>query len=171
MSQRQLGALSGVDHSTISRLLRGDRTPSLETATKLVHALRMDWSDDQVATYFDLLPERTLFPIQRVESALLGDAELDDDDVKALMSHYLMRRGQRRQRGDARSAGSSPMERQSRAGPDGRHASEGPRIRDNGAQPGGISSAARSAPGVRAEPRVGSEAGVTRTPARPSSSS
>jgi len=32
MSQRQLAQQSGVDHSTISRLIRGDRTPSLGTA-------------------------------------------------------------------------------------------------------------------------------------------
>ena len=35
MSQRQLAQQSGVDHSTISRLIRGDRMPSLGTATKL----------------------------------------------------------------------------------------------------------------------------------------
>jgi transcriptional regulator with XRE-family HTH domain len=35
MSQRQLAQQSGVDHSTISRLVRGDRMPSLGTATKL----------------------------------------------------------------------------------------------------------------------------------------
>ena len=29
MSQRQLAQQSGVDHSTISRLIRGDRMPSL----------------------------------------------------------------------------------------------------------------------------------------------
>jgi transcriptional regulator with XRE-family HTH domain len=34
MSQRQLAQQSGVDHSTISRLIRGDRTPSLATATR-----------------------------------------------------------------------------------------------------------------------------------------
>ena len=33
MSQRQLAQQSGVDHSTISRLIRGDRMPSLGTAT------------------------------------------------------------------------------------------------------------------------------------------
>ena len=40
MSQRQLAQQSGVDHSTISRLVRGDRTPSLGTATKLARGLR-----------------------------------------------------------------------------------------------------------------------------------
>src|SRR3954451_825219 len=39
MSQRQLAQQSGVDHSTISRLVRGDRTPSLGTATKMARGL------------------------------------------------------------------------------------------------------------------------------------
>lgn len=38
-SQRELGARSGVDHSTISRLLRGDREPTLATALKIVEVL------------------------------------------------------------------------------------------------------------------------------------
>jgi len=39
MSQRQLAQQSGVDHSTISRLIRGDRMPSLGTATKLARGM------------------------------------------------------------------------------------------------------------------------------------
>ena len=35
LTQRQLAHKSGVDHSTISRLLREDRMPSLRTATLL----------------------------------------------------------------------------------------------------------------------------------------
>jgi transcriptional regulator with XRE-family HTH domain len=96
LSQRQLGMLSGVSHSTISRLLSNRRSPTLETATKLVHALRLDWTDEQVATYFDLLPEQTLFPTQRVESALRGDGGLEDPDVRAVMDHYLVLRAKRR---------------------------------------------------------------------------
>jgi transcriptional regulator with XRE-family HTH domain len=173
MSQRQLGALSGVDHSTISRLLRGQRMPTLETATKLVHALRMEWTDDQVATYFDLLPERTLFPIQRVESALRGDLELGDDDVKAIMDHYLKRRIDRRRVSGiaapeaAEAAGTGPR---ARAGPDGHQALPASFVRP-GRQAGGISSAPRSARGREIEPEIGIDAGVTGTPARPSSSS
>ncbi len=96
LSQRQLAAMSGVNHSTISRLVNDGRSPSLETATNLVRALRLEWTHEQIATYFDLLPERTLFPTQRVESALRGDLELDDADVRAIMEQYLHRR--RRQR-------------------------------------------------------------------------
>ena len=49
MSQRQLAQQSGVDHSTISRLIRGDRMPSLGTATKLARGLReiLDDADTQ----------------------------------------------------------------------------------------------------------------------------
>ena len=47
MSQRQLAQQSGVDHSTISRLIRGDRMPSLGTATKLARGLR-ELRDDAV---------------------------------------------------------------------------------------------------------------------------
>jgi transcriptional regulator with XRE-family HTH domain len=174
MSQRQLGALSGVDHSTISRLLRGDRTPSLETATKLVHALRMEWTDEQVATYFDLLPERTLFPIQRVESALRGDLELDDDDVKAIMDHYLKRRVGRRREASTVTAETAEASPPSRAGPAvaREHAPPAPRpIAVSRAQVGGTSRTARSARGLGTEPAIGIDAGVTGTPARPSSSS
>ena len=61
MSQRQLAALSGVDHSTISRLLRHDRTPSLATATKLAGALRHvrgEQGESDTADYFDRNPRK-----------------------------------------------------------------------------------------------------------------
>ena len=49
MSQRQLAQQSGVDHSTISRLIRGDRMPSLGTATKLARGLREIREDSDTA--------------------------------------------------------------------------------------------------------------------------
>ncbi len=51
MSQRQLAQQSGVDHSTISRLIRGDRMPSLGTATKLARGLREIRDDADTAPY------------------------------------------------------------------------------------------------------------------------
>ena len=96
MSQRQLAHLSGVNHSTVSRILSDGRAPSLETATKLAHALRLDWSDEKIAAYFDILAERTIPPTQRVETALRGDPNLGEDDIRALMTAYLMRRGRPR---------------------------------------------------------------------------
>ena len=55
MSQRQLAQQSGVDHSTISRLVRGDRTPSLGTATKLARGLRELRDETETPHYFGLL--------------------------------------------------------------------------------------------------------------------
>jgi transcriptional regulator with XRE-family HTH domain len=42
MSQRQLAYFSGIDHSTVSRLASGDRTPNLDTAIRLRAILRAD---------------------------------------------------------------------------------------------------------------------------------
>jgi transcriptional regulator with XRE-family HTH domain len=101
MSQRQLAMLAGINHSAISRIVNGHASPTLETATKLVHALRMEWTGDQIATYFDLLPESTLLPTQRVESALRGDGTLGDVEVRAIMQHYLALRAHRKRAGTA----------------------------------------------------------------------
>jgi transcriptional regulator with XRE-family HTH domain len=95
MSQRQLAALSGVDHSTISRLLLHDRRPSLATATKLAGALRHVEGEPATADYFERIPEETLFPARRVEMALRGDDLLDDEEVRRLMSMYLEARRRR----------------------------------------------------------------------------
>ena len=55
MSQRQLAQQSGVDHSTISRLIRGDRMPSLGTATKLARGLRELHDDADTPAYLGLV--------------------------------------------------------------------------------------------------------------------
>ena len=55
MSQRQLAQQSGVDHSTISRLVRGDRMPSLGTATKLARGLRELGENDEGPQYLGLM--------------------------------------------------------------------------------------------------------------------
>jgi len=95
MSQRQLAALSGVDHSTISRLLLHDRRPSLATATKLARALRQVEGETDTADYFERVPEETIFPSRRVEMALRADELLDDAEVRRLMSLYLDARRRR----------------------------------------------------------------------------
>ena len=77
MSQRQLALQSGVDHSTISRLIKGDRMPSLGTATKLARGLREIHDEAEGPTYFAGLAARQLLPTSRVEYALRGD-ELAD---------------------------------------------------------------------------------------------
>ena len=62
MSQRQLAQQSGVDHSTISRLVRGDRTPSLGTATKLARGLRELRDETDTPQYFGLRPPAPATP-------------------------------------------------------------------------------------------------------------
>jgi transcriptional regulator with XRE-family HTH domain len=96
MSQRSLAARSGVNHSTISRLLRGDRTPNLETATKLASALRPLAEVDDLLRYFSAQEVASVFPTKRVEAALRGDGDLTDWDVRQLMDDYLRRRADRR---------------------------------------------------------------------------
>jgi len=82
MSQRQLAQQSGVDHSTISRLIRGDRMPSLGTATKLARGLRELRDDADTPQYLGLVAAGNTNPAARVEYALRADEllrELRDD--------------------------------------------------------------------------------------------
>src|SRR5262245_62724036 len=67
MSQRQLAQQSGVDHSTISRLIRGDRMPSLGTATKLARGLRELRDDADTPQYLGLVASGNTNPTARVE--------------------------------------------------------------------------------------------------------
>ena len=73
MSQRQLAQQSGVDHSTISRLIRGDRMPSLGTATKLARGLRELRDDADTPQYLGLVAAGATNPTARVEYALRAD--------------------------------------------------------------------------------------------------
>jgi len=95
MSQRQLALQSGVDHSTISRLIKGDRMPSLGTATKLARGLREIRDEAEGPTYFAGLAARQLMPTSRVEYALRGDEVLTDGDVRELMQAYIAARARR----------------------------------------------------------------------------
>jgi transcriptional regulator with XRE-family HTH domain len=89
MSQRQLALQSGVDHSTISRLIKGDRMPSLGTATKLARGLREIRDEAEGPAYFASLANRHLMPTTRVEYALRGDEVLTEGDVRELMQAYI----------------------------------------------------------------------------------
>ena len=109
MSQRQLALQSGVDHSTISRLIKGDRMPSLGTATKLARGLREISDESEGPAYFaSLQTQRTVMPTTRVEYALRGDDALTEGDVREVMQTYISVRTRR-----ARSAAN---------GSNGRHA-------------------------------------------------
>ncbi len=89
MSQRQLAQQSGVDHSTISRLIRGDRMPSLGTATKLARGLRELRDDADTPAYLGLVSSGTTNPTARVEYALRSDDLLSEAQVRQIMEYYL----------------------------------------------------------------------------------
>jgi transcriptional regulator with XRE-family HTH domain len=95
MSQRQLAQQSGVDHSTISRLVRGDRTPSLGTATKLAQGLRELRDEADTPHYFGLIASANSHPTARVEYALRGDDLLNEPQVRQVMEYYLALRMRR----------------------------------------------------------------------------
>jgi transcriptional regulator with XRE-family HTH domain len=89
MSQRQLAQQSGVDHSTISRLIRGDRMPSLGTATKLARGLRELRDDADTTQYLGLVATANTNPTARVEYALRADELLSEAQVRQIMEYYL----------------------------------------------------------------------------------
>jgi transcriptional regulator with XRE-family HTH domain len=110
MSQRQLAQQSGVDHSTISRLIRGDRMPSLGTATKLARGLRELRDDADTPQYLGLVAAGSTNPTARVEYALRADDLLSEPQVRQIMEYYLavrMRRFGRAFPGGASSSGPS----------------------------------------------------------------
>jgi transcriptional regulator with XRE-family HTH domain len=86
MTQRQLAALSGVDHSTISRLVRGERRPTLTTATALRRTLSAIRS----------VPDSSTDPTLSVLRALQGDALLNAADVSQVMQLYVDLRQRRK---------------------------------------------------------------------------
>ena len=101
MSQRQLAQQSGVDHSTISRLIRGDRMPSLGTATKLARGLREIRDDAEAPQYLGTVTGATTNPTARVEYALRADDVLTEPQVRQIMEYYLAVRMRRFGRGYA----------------------------------------------------------------------
>jgi transcriptional regulator with XRE-family HTH domain len=99
MSQRQLAQQSGVDHSTISRLIHGDRMPSLGTATKLARGLREIRDDAEAPQYLSTVAMGTANPTARVEYALRADDLLSEPQVRQVMEYYLAVRMRRFARG------------------------------------------------------------------------
>jgi transcriptional regulator with XRE-family HTH domain len=92
MSQRQLATRSGVDHSTISRLIRSDRQPSLATASRISRVLR-DTEDGELPGRHPAAPSPALHdPVARVERALRADERLSEAQVRRLMYQYLAER-------------------------------------------------------------------------------
>jgi transcriptional regulator with XRE-family HTH domain len=101
MSQRQLAQQSGVDHSTISRLIHGDRMPSLGTATKLARGLREIRDDADAPLYLSAVTTSNTNPTARVEYALRADEFFTEPQVRQVMEYYLAVRMHRFGRGYA----------------------------------------------------------------------
>jgi transcriptional regulator with XRE-family HTH domain len=108
LTQRQLAQKSGVDHSTVSRLLRGERVPSLRTAAMLARGL--GWPEDVGRNDDRFLGASS--PTARVEYALRLDELLDERGVRAIMDMYLAERVQTATRAAAsakKAAGKTPV--------------------------------------------------------------
>jgi transcriptional regulator with XRE-family HTH domain len=88
ISQRQLAMRSGVHHSTISRLVRHRRTPSLSTAIRLARVLEPSGAMPSIRS----IDARSTSPPTRVEFALRSDPTLSPTDVRDLMRAYVRRR-------------------------------------------------------------------------------
>ena len=163
MSQRQLAQQSGVDHSTISRLIRGDRMPSLGTATKLARGLREIRDDSDTSTALGVVSVGPQNPTARVEYALRADEALSEPQVRQIMEYYLAVRVRR----FARTYSSVGATEQGHNG-NGSMSSAGSRLRPR-RRP---SRPVATAPSVRAlPPRYGAPRPAvrppTRTPGRP----
>jgi transcriptional regulator with XRE-family HTH domain len=101
LTQRQLAQKSGIDHSTISRLVRGDRTPSLRTANLLARSLGMGEGLDGM---YRLGPGSAGTPAARVEYALRLDDLLAEPQIRHIMNVYLAARLRQLRRDTATSA-------------------------------------------------------------------
>jgi transcriptional regulator with XRE-family HTH domain len=104
MSLRQLALRSGVNVSTVSRIVRGERRPTLRTAVRLARVVRDNADESSATRFFGSLTAESLDPVREVERALRSDGELDDDDVRRVMQVYL---GARRGGGQATSTESA----------------------------------------------------------------
>jgi transcriptional regulator with XRE-family HTH domain len=89
LTQRQLAGKSGVDHSTISRLVRSDRVPSWTTANRLVRSLGIAEGPAGISHQG---PGNTENPAARVEHALRLDDLLSESQVRDIMNVYLAAR-------------------------------------------------------------------------------
>ena len=89
---RYLALRAGVDHSTISRLMQGDRLPTLGTARRLHAAL----GGPDPLTFFGGAATPRADPVRRVEEALRADPALSRAAVRELLDHYHRLRQARR---------------------------------------------------------------------------
>ena len=87
MSLRQLAVHSGVSASTVSRVVRGDRQPSLQTALRLANVLRAVGDDFNPAAQIGAMVDR-FEPATDIERALRADSRLSETDVRRIMMMY-----------------------------------------------------------------------------------
>jgi transcriptional regulator with XRE-family HTH domain len=83
---RYLAMRSGVDHSTISRLMKGQRAPMLRTASRLQAALMGGNPGTLLGIQMD---PKAVAPVERVSAALRADPQLDPQRAKAVLRYYL----------------------------------------------------------------------------------
>ncbi len=159
MSQRQLAQQSGVDHSTISRLIRGDRMPSLGTATKLARGLREIREDSDTSAALGVVSVGPQNPTARVEYALRADEALTEPQVRQIMEYYLAVRMRRYGRTFAEGSSSGTSGDRSRERQMG--ASAGP-----GARPLGVTGLGTTVRSVGNGGAVSTVRTVTRTSGR-----
>jgi transcriptional regulator with XRE-family HTH domain len=89
MSLRQLANRSGVNVSTVSRIVRGERRPTLRTAVRLARVVRENADESSATRFFGAMTAETLDPVREVERALRGDGSLGDEEVRTVMNVYL----------------------------------------------------------------------------------
>jgi transcriptional regulator with XRE-family HTH domain len=94
MSLRQLAARSGVNASTVSRVARGDRRPSLRTALRFVNVLHEGQDAFDPATHLRSV-SREFDPVAGIERALRADSQLSEANVRRVMRLYHGLRGQK----------------------------------------------------------------------------
>lgn len=92
MSLRQLAHRSGVNVSTVSRIVRGERRPTLRTAVRLAKVVRENADESSATKFFGAMTAESLDPVRDVERALRGDGLLDDNAVRTVMDVYLSTR-------------------------------------------------------------------------------
>jgi transcriptional regulator with XRE-family HTH domain len=92
MSLRQLAHHSGVNVSTVSRIVRGERRPTLRTAVRLARVVRESADESSAIRFFGSLTAESMDPVREVERALRADDTLRDDDVRRVMKVYLTAR-------------------------------------------------------------------------------
>lgn len=95
MSVRQLAHRSGVAASTVSRVLRGHRRPTLSTTLKLIRAIGAERAASAAANLLGPSDGSSSDPAGLVERALRSDEWLRDADVRQAMSVYLDLRARR----------------------------------------------------------------------------